>query len=150
MSTKELTKMNTSGKWESGLKTSISIRDFAPVIVDEPANLGGTDEGPNPLEYVLAGLSSCTSVMIALIAKEQNFTFEAVSFENEGSIDLEGLMGVEGVSTYFQTVKYTVYIETSETDEKLSALKAAVEKRCPVLNILINAGVNVEANWIKQ
>lgn len=73
MSTKELTIMNTSGKWESGLKTSISIRDFAPVIVDEPANLGGTNEGPNPLEYVLAGLSSCTSVMIALIAKEQKF-----------------------------------------------------------------------------
>lgn len=150
MSTKELSKMETSGKWESGLKTSISIRDFSSLIVDEPANLGGTDEGPNPLEYVLAGLTSCTSVMIALIAKEQDFIYETASFKNEGTLDFEGLMGVEGVSTYFQTVNYTVYIKTEETDEKVSALKDAVEKRCPVLNILVNAGVNVEANWIKK
>src|SRR3954465_4118517 len=108
MTKAQLLKVETSGKWESGLKTSISIRDFSTLIVDEPKSLGGTDEGPNPVEYVLAALTSCTSVMIALISKEKKFSFQGVDFKNNGILDLQGLMGVEGVSPHFQSVSFDV------------------------------------------
>ncbi|OIJ16348.1 osmotically inducible protein C [Anaerobacillus alkalilacustris] len=150
MSTKQLLEVETNGKWEQGLKTSISIRDFQPFIVDEPKNLGGTDEGPNPVELVLGALSSCTSVMIAFIAKEQKFSYRQVEFKNTGTLDLQGLMGVEGVSPHFQTVSFEVIIKTDETDERTAKLKEAVEKRCPVMNLLLDAGVKVESNWIKR
>lgn len=150
MSTAQLMKVETSGQWEHGMKTSIFVRDFSSIIVDEPETLGGTDEGPNPVEYVLAGLSSCTSVMIALIAKEQNFTYKAVQFKNIGTLDLRGLMGVEGVSSHFQTVEFDVIITTDEDDGAIQKLKAAVEKRCPVMNLLLDAGVKVTSNWIKK
>lgn len=149
MATAQLMKVKTSGKWESGLQTSIFIRDFDRIIVDEPASLGGTDEGPNPVELVLAGLSSCTSVMIALIAKEQHFSFEGVEFKNEGVLDLRGLQGIEGISPHFQSIQYQVEIKTNESEEKIRALKSEVEKRCPVLNLLSDAGVNIQGEWIK-
>lgn len=81
MTTKQLINIGTSGNWEGNLKTSISARDFSPFIVDEPEYLGGTNDGPNPIEYVLGGLSGCTSVMIGLIAKEKNFSFKGLSLK---------------------------------------------------------------------
>lgn len=150
MTTQQLLKVNTSGKWESGLKTSISVRDFSPLIVDEPKSLGGTDEGPNPVEYVLAGLSSCTSVMIGIISKEKSFSYQGVDFVNDGTLDLQGLMGVEGISPHFQNVNFDVIISTNEDLSRIEELKEEVEKRCPVYNLLIDAGVKVETNWIKK
>lgn len=149
MSTNHLLTVETKGVWEGGLKTSISIRHFNPIIVDEPESLGGTDEGANPVEYVLAGLSSCTSVMIALIAKEIDFSYEAVEFKNKGLIDLRGLQGVEGVSPHFQTVDFDVLIQTDESDERIEELKQIVEKRCPVYNLLLDAGVDIRSQWIR-
>jgi uncharacterized OsmC-like protein len=49
------------------------VRDSAPFIVDEPEQLGGINEGPNPLEYLLGAVSACTSFIIGYAAKEQNF-----------------------------------------------------------------------------
>ncbi len=34
----------------------IFVRDFDPVISDEPPSRGGHDQGPSPLEYILAAL----------------------------------------------------------------------------------------------
>ncbi|GHH99400.1 OsmC family protein [Neobacillus kokaensis] len=150
MKTQQLLKVRTSGKWEEGLKTSISVRNFSEFIVDEPKNLGGTDEGPNPVEYVLGALSSCTSVMIAFIAKEKNFSYQDVEFKNEGTLDLQGLMGVEGVSPHFQTVNFDVIITTDEQDLRIEELKQEVEKRCPVYNLIKDAGVSIETNWYKK
>ncbi|MDE3840432.1 osmotically inducible protein C [Bacillus methanolicus] len=149
MTTKKLIKVNTSGKWEGGLKTSISIRDFSPIIVDEPRSLGGTDEGPNPVEYVLGALSSCTSVMIAFIAKEKNFSYQGVEFKNDGTLDLQGLMGVEGVSPHFQNVNFEVIFRTDESDSRIEELKEEVERRCPVYNLIKDAGVKIESKWYK-
>ncbi|RWR12855.1 OsmC family protein [Siminovitchia fortis] len=149
MTTAQLIKVATEGKWEKGLQTSINIREFEPIIVDEPKSLGGTDKGPNPVELVLAGLSSCASVMIALIAKEQDFSYTDVKFKNEGTLDLRGLQGVEGVSPHFQSVTFDVIFATEESKERIDALKEEVERRCPVLNLLADAGIKVEGNWVK-
>jgi uncharacterized OsmC-like protein len=150
MATKQLLKVETSGKWEGGLKTSISIRDLSPIIIDEPKSLGGTNEGPNPVEYVLAALSGCTSVMIGLISKEKNFSYQGLEFKNNGTIDMRGSMGVEGISTHFQSVNFDVIFQTDEPDSRIEELKEEVEKRCPVYNLLKDAGVKVESNWYKK
>jgi putative redox protein len=41
-----------------GLRSETKIRQFS-LTIDEPANLGGTDTGPNPVELVLAALATC-------------------------------------------------------------------------------------------
>jgi uncharacterized OsmC-like protein len=150
MTTKQLVNVETSGKWEGSLKTSISARDFTPFIVDEPKYLGGTDDGPNPVEYVLGGLTGCTSVMIGLISKEKNFSFQGVEFKNNGTIDPRGMMGVEGVSPHFQNVNFEAIFTTDESDSRIEELKEEVEKRCPVYNLIKDAGVKIESNWYKK
>lgn len=150
MTTKQLLQVETSGEWTGGVQTKINIRSFEPLIVDEPQSLGGRNEGPNPVELVLAGLSSCTSVMIAIIAKEQKFSYEAAEFSNSGELDLQGLMGVKGVSPHFQSVQFDVVLTTDESDERIELLKQAVEARCPVMNLLLDANVPVQSTWSKK
>jgi len=44
------------GRMLSHAASEIYIRDFEPVISDEPPSRGGDNQGPSPLEYILASL----------------------------------------------------------------------------------------------
>ncbi|MFO8001534.1 MAG: OsmC family peroxiredoxin, partial [Marinilabilia sp.] len=59
-----------SGKNENPTKFVAKARNFE-IVVDEPRNLGGTDQGPNPVEYILAAYAGCLNVMGHIVAKEQ-------------------------------------------------------------------------------
>ncbi|WP_222564262.1 OsmC family protein [Novilysobacter antarcticus] len=134
-------------QWTSGVQTVNRIRDFAPFVMDEPAALGGQNEGPNPLEFLVASLNGCKGVMIPLIAREMDFKFTELSFASEGVIDVRGLMGQEGISTHFQSLDFQVTIRTEESDERLKALEDAVSARCPIYNLLREAKVALRTHW---
>ena len=129
---------------------SIYAREFTPFVIDEPRHSGITGEGPNPLEYLLGGLTGCTSVIIGQIAKEQNFSYDGIEFKNSGTIDACGMRGMEGVSTHFQTVSFETIFSTDESDERLEELKKEVERGCPIYNLIVDAGVVVESKWYKE
>ncbi len=148
-SSSTLVKVAAKGTWESGVKTSISIREFPAFTMDEPVTLGGTDTGPNPMEFVVAALNGCKGVIIPMIAKELNFSFTGIEFETSGVIDTRGIMGEEGVSPHFQRVRFVVQIATGESDERLEQLKETAERRCPVFNLLKDAGVDLHVIWQK-
>lgn len=150
MSNSHIIQVAASSSWTSGVASTSKIRDFAPVVMDEPVFLGGQDTGANPLEYLLAALNGCKAVMIPLIAKELKFKFSALHFESEGSVDLRGLMGVAGISSHFQQLNFKVLISTDESDERLAQLQLAVASRCPVYNLLKDAGVELHTVWQRQ
>jgi uncharacterized OsmC-like protein len=147
--TSTLVKVSAAGKWESGVKTNISIRNFPTFSMDEPATLGGIDAGPMPLEYVIAALNGCNGVMIPLIAQELDFAFSGIDFETTGIVDTRGLMGEEGASTYFQKIRFQANIHTEESKERIEQLKNEVERRCPVLNLFVDAGIKIDTKWSK-
>ncbi|MBU6082019.1 OsmC family protein [Allobacillus halotolerans] len=147
MTKPRLATLNVNGNLEEGLKNTVHVRDLAPFFVDEPERLGGTNAGPNPLEYFLGAYSACTSIMTSYAAKDLNFTYTGLDFDTNGSLDPRGFKGVEGIQTYFQTVTIQVEVETEESEEALKQLKETVEKRCPLHNLLVDAGVEVHSQW---
>ncbi len=44
------------GEMLSHAAAQVHVREFPPVISDEPPSRGGTDRGPSPLEYILVAL----------------------------------------------------------------------------------------------
>jgi len=45
-----------SGRMLTHAAAEIHVRDFAPIISDEPPSRGGENRGPSPLEYILGAL----------------------------------------------------------------------------------------------
>lgn len=142
--------LRAHGAWKGGVETEVSVRDFAPLTMDEPPALGGEDRGPNPMEYVLAGLIGCESVMLAVIAQEQGLEYTSADFEVKGLLDVRGLQGVEGVRPYFSSVKGSVTVTTQASQEALDQVAEAIEARCPVITMLRAAGVDLEIRWIAK
>lgn len=96
---------------------------------------------------MLAGLNGCVSVMIAIIAKEMQFAYTAVTFDTKGTLDVRGLMGVPDVTPNFQTVTLNVSIATQESQERIDELMEKVESRCPVMAMIKGSGVQVDGEW---
>jgi uncharacterized OsmC-like protein len=48
---------------------AIHVRDFPPLVSDEPPSRGGQDRGQSPLELLLASLCACTNVMAGRMAE---------------------------------------------------------------------------------
>ena len=150
MSQQKLATLHIDGKLESGIKNSVSVRDLPAFIIDEPERLGGSNKGPNPLEYLLGSLSACTSIIASYVAKDQSFSYHGLEFSCDGTLDPRGYQGIEGVQTYFQTVRINIIIDTKESNEALEKLSVEVERRCPIFNLLKDAGVEVVSNWSKK
>ena len=44
------------GRMLSHAAAEVTVRDFPPVVSDEPPSRGGDNLGPSPLEYILVAL----------------------------------------------------------------------------------------------
>ena len=62
----------------SGFAQDISVGRHR-LAADEPIVVGGTDKGPNPYDYLLAALGSCTSMTVAMYARRKRWPLEAVT-----------------------------------------------------------------------
>lgn len=132
-----------------GITTHVVSGDHQ-FIVDEPAGLGGTGSGPNPLEYVLGALAGCEEATAQMIAQRSGFQLHGIRFHIEGSLDPRGFAGVTGARPYFQQVHVHAVVNTPETEERLHAFQAAVEQRCPVFTLIQAAGVEMKAHWERK
>lgn len=132
-------------KLEEGFLSRIEARDFK-LLSDEPENLGGSNLGPNPVEYVLGALAACQEIVIKAHAGQLGIKLTSVRVEAEGDIDLRGFFNISDESRAgFNKVRYHTVIETEDTDhQKLKKLKELSLNRCPVLDIIQNP-VEVDA-----
>ena len=62
---------------ERGFRTAITVRGHE-LIADEPESVGGTGMGPDPYDYLLAALGSCTSMTIRMYADRKKWPLESV------------------------------------------------------------------------
>jgi putative redox protein len=61
-----------------GLRTEIEAGGHT-VIADEPDDLGGTDAGPTPYDYLLAALGGCTAMTLRMYADRKGWPLESVT-----------------------------------------------------------------------
>ena len=81
-----LLNFSINGDNKNPTKFVANARNFK-VIVDEPAELGGTNDGPNPVEYLLAGYAGCLNVVGNIVAREQGLAIKKLSIEVNGDIN---------------------------------------------------------------
>ena len=130
-------------------KTTADCGEYGTIVFDEPIAHGGTGEGPSPLQGVLSALCACESVTFNRTAAEMGFEYKKLSFSAEYKIDIRGRLGVRGVTQHFKIVRVEIQVETQEATERLEKVVVETELRCPVYNLIQNAGVDITCQWIK-
>jgi uncharacterized OsmC-like protein len=121
------------------------------LIIDEPEGLGGTDEGANPVEYILAGLAGCLNVVGHIVAKELGFTIDKLKIEVVGNINPDRLFGVsDNERAGFKKIDLKLIPETDAPVEILVKWLKIVQKRCPIKDNLMNItpiGISIEKQY---
>ena len=134
----------------ASMYTEIDCGEYGYLVTDEPVAHGGTGEGPSPLQTVLGALTGCESVTFNRTADEYDFDYESITYEAEFTIDIRGRLGNRAVRRHFQTVRLEATVVTSESEERLREIVEETEARCPVYNLINDAGVNLEVRWIRK
>ncbi|QPC48165.1 OsmC family protein [Mangrovibacillus cuniculi] len=119
------------------------------VVIDEPANMGGTDKGANPLATLLVSLVGCENAIANFVAKEIEFDLQGIDFEVSGEINPKGMMGDKSVRPYFQKISVRATVHTSETQERVDELQRIVDERCPIYTTMVAADVEMVPTWTK-
>jgi uncharacterized OsmC-like protein len=109
------------------------------ITVDEPHALGGNDDAPNPVEYILAGYAGCLNVVIHLVAKELNVKINSLKIEISGDIDPARLLGTSfNNRAGFLSIQVDIDLDSEADEIILDLLFKQVKERCPVNDNLSN------------
>jgi putative redox protein len=100
---------------------SVDIRNHQ-IVVDEPKDTGGDDEGPSPQELLAASLATCTAITMEMYAKRKGWNVDGLE------VDVDYLPAERGCATTFKLVtKMPAHISEDQV-EKLRVIAA----KCPV------------------
>ena len=139
-----------SARTSGTMKTDVDFGEFGTMVTDEPIAHGGTGEGPSPLQAVLGALCGCEAVTFNRTAADLDFTYDGIEFEAEFTIDIRGRMGHEEVLPHFQTIRVQAVVTTDEAEDRLAEVVEETERRCPVFNLVTDAGVKTQMLWIRR
>jgi uncharacterized OsmC-like protein len=130
--TDHLERFAVSAESESETRTSVRARDFE-FVVDEPPALGGTNDGPNPVEYLIGAWAGCLNVVVHTVAEERGIDVEGVEIDIEGDLDPRKFLGeTDDVRAGYQGIDARIHVESDADRAALDALGEAVAERCPV------------------
>ena len=132
-------KWNAEVTWNRGFQSEAKIRDFDAAKSDEPAQLGGTDTGPNPVEQVLGALGNCLAVGYAANATAAGITINDLKIIVDGDLDLHTFLGLKEGNAGFSGISVKVQLDSDASPEALQALHDKVINTSPVGHALNRA-----------
>lgn len=118
--------------WEGAFRSSVKIRDFAPIPSDEPEALGGTDTAPNPAELLLGALGNCLTVGYAANAAAAGITLKDLRIELEGDLDLHTFLGLDQGHAGYNALRVSVHVDADADRETIEALHRKVIGSSPI------------------
>ena len=117
-------------------RSHVKTRDFE-VIVDQPENMGSTNQGPRPSELVLAALAACHEVTYRLYADALGIDLKDIAVSVTGVSDARGFFDLDpGIAAGFSEIYGSINIESDASDADIKRLREAVNRHCPVLDDL--------------
>ena len=117
--------------WNGGAHSTTIVRNFA-IPADEPAVIGGTNQGPSPTELMLTGLSTCIAIGIAYSAAEEGIEVDLIEIDVAGDLDLAGFFDIGDARPGLEEVRLTVRVDAEASREKIRELVDHAYQRSPV------------------
>ena len=136
------TSWHVTTTWQGQTRSRAQIEGFGiggervsrrfSIDIDEPCELGGTNQFANPQEHLLAALNACMTVGYVAQCAVRGITLEGLEIETDGDIDLRGFLGIDPtVPPGYENLSCTVHIKGSGTKEEFAELHEAVMATSP-------------------
>ena len=144
-------KFRATNKWVGGTHNRATVKDFYGAgqeddtresmvfHMDEPPVLLGSNQGANPVEYLLVALSGCLTTSLIAHASAKGIPVKSVESRYEGDIDLRGFLGLsEDVKVGYQNIRVYFKIDADITEAQKEELVKMAQKYSPVFNTVFN------------
>ena len=122
------------------LEVEVKKRHFT-FYVDEPAERGGTDRGPNPLAYFIAGAASCLINQFLTDAIYRGVRLKEVEMAARGHFDRR-------MGGTFNEIIYDLRLTSSSSKKDIISLAREAEEMCYAHQTLKKAGVKMTTNIV--
>lgn len=116
---------------EDGFTTQLKLGDHY-LTADEPVEVGGSNFGPNPYEYVSAGLAACTAMTVHMYTRRKGWPLERIEvhidYGKEHHADCEVCdTADEKIDTFRRKINLV-----GDLDEKQIERILQIADKCPV------------------
>ena len=148
----------------SGRRNASSIKTNTghELHTDIPKQMGGTDSAPQPVEHLLSALVGCTQATAVFVGRSMKprINIDRLEFDLHAHRDERGalnfpieenppvpsrLLAISGVITVFPKLSKN---QGQISEQELAVLKEQTETRCPVANMMISSGCNMDVEWV--
>ncbi len=134
--------------WQQGFQSTVAVRGFPPISVDEPEWLAGTNHGPNAPELLLGALGSCMATVFIAIASLSEVSIKALETKVSGEIDLQVFLGLKEGNAGFDEISVRFVVDSPADDEQIETILAQVSKLSPVKNTIERAA-RIEHTYVR-
>ncbi|MCW3796721.1 OsmC family protein [Sphingomonas sp. BN140010] len=129
-------------RWTGGTRSEATVEDIRfggqriprdyLIEADEPTQICGTDQAPNPQELLMAAFNACITVGYVAGAATKGIKLERLEIRTSGTLDLRGFLGLsDQVAPGYESVDYEVTIAGDGTPEQFAEIHQAVMKTSP-------------------
>lgn len=106
------------------------------VISDEPLTVGGSDQGPTPVELFLGGLGACTAMTLQVMARKRMWDLQKVTVRiYQSMVDDPAHPGQK-----IPQLSEEIEVEGNLSPSEVASLEAAA-KKCPVYKLLTGSKI---------
>lgn len=143
---KTLVTQRLEGRCTSHSRTDVTVRDRS-MVIDEPLERGGTNQGFTPTETLMASAIGCTNVITHKVAAKNGVAIKSMNVRLEAEFDRRGVMLQEEIERPFSSVTLTIDLETDAEPAALERVKRELAMFCPVSKVFRSAGIALKEVW---
>ena len=118
--------------------------------IGDPPELSGRSRGWTPVHAQLAALAGCTSITIAVVARDQKFRYRSLRTKMRSLIDIRGFFFDLHLRPEFRQLNFDLYFDTRASAARVRALAAETHRRCPQLALFEKARVPMVVGWYRE
>jgi len=118
--------------------------------IGDPPDLRGRSRGWTPVHAQLAALAGCTSITIAVVARDQKFRHKGLGTKLRSLIDIRGFFFDLHLQPKFEQLNFDLTLDTRESTKRIRALAAETHRRCPQLGLFRLARIPMLVTWYRQ
>jgi len=117
--------------------------------IGDPPELRGRSRGWPPVHAQLAALAGCTSITVAVVARDQGFRYAGLSTKLRSLIDIRGFFFDLHLQPKFKQLNFDLIFDTAESTARIKALALETHRRCPQLGLFRLAKIPMLVNWYR-